>query len=92
MNEAGMFAVFSTDHLYEYPEALMVDAIADANGFGEWLKANPEPDLQQLIDRCGGYSRITAEAWAEYDRAVEDWQRRYRLRNNTAPAPPRSGS
>jgi hypothetical protein len=27
-----------------------------------------------LLRRFGGYSRVTPEAWAEYDCAVEDWQ------------------
>jgi hypothetical protein len=28
------------------------------------------PDLQALVDRFGGYDKITPEAWAEHDAAV----------------------
>ena len=31
-------------------------------------------ELQDLIDRFGGYNRVTPKAWAEYDAAVEAWQ------------------
>jgi hypothetical protein len=39
---------------------------------------NPAPDLQQLVERAGGYQHITAEQWAEYDQAMAVWQRRRR--------------
>jgi hypothetical protein len=29
-----------------------------------WLKHNPAPDLQELVQRYGGYSNITAEVVA----------------------------
>jgi hypothetical protein len=32
------------------------------------------PDLQELVARFGGYDKITPEAWAEYDRAMAEWQ------------------
>jgi hypothetical protein len=74
--------------------------------FERWLKNNPMPDLQELIERAGrryaasigekyiedpferaqkaphqgGYTHITAEEWAEYDRAMADWQRSRRER------------
>ncbi len=32
------------------------------------------PDLQELIRRYGGYDKITAEAWAEWDREKAEWQ------------------
>jgi hypothetical protein len=48
--------------------------------FPTWLAQNPAPDLQELVRKHGGYSNIRAEAWAEYDRAVEAWQRRRRER------------
>jgi hypothetical protein len=48
--------------------------------FPTWLAQNPTPDLQKLVRKHGGYSNIPAEAWAEYDRAVEAWQRRRRER------------
>src|SRR5262249_10917947 len=60
----------------------------------QWLEENPPPDLQELVERAGrrhpvslgeaytgdGYQHLTAEEWAEYDRAMADWQRRYRER------------
>jgi hypothetical protein len=65
---------------------------AEPGGFGEWLEKNPEPTLNRLIERFGGYNNITAEAWDQNDEAMKDWMRRYRLRNNTQPAPPGSKS
>ena len=38
------------------------------------------PDLQELVERAGGYDRITAEQWAEFDRQMADWQVRRRAR------------
>jgi len=49
-------------------------AAPDPNEFSTWLKTHPWPELQDLIDRFGGYNRITPEGWAEYDAAVEAWQ------------------
>jgi hypothetical protein len=46
--------------------------------FAAWLKDNPVPDLQELVRRFGRYDLITAEAWAEFDRAMADWQQRRR--------------
>jgi hypothetical protein len=51
------------------------------DGFADWLRANPAPDLQGLVARHGGYDKITPEAWAEYDRAMADWQERRRRRS-----------
>jgi hypothetical protein len=42
--------------------------------FGDWIKTNPPPDLQELIARFGGYNKIVPEAWAGWDAAVEAWQ------------------
>jgi len=56
------------------------------DGYADWLRANPAPDLQDLVERFGGYSNITAEAWAEYDRAMADWQERRRRRSEGGPA------
>jgi len=54
----------------------------DDDGFAAWLRANPVPDLQELLVRKhGGYDRITPEAWADYDRAIVDWQARRRSRS-----------
>jgi hypothetical protein len=45
-----------------------------AEGLSEWLKANPCPDLQILVRQWGGYDKIASETWAEYDRAMAEWQ------------------
>jgi|SRR5262249_40664638 len=46
------------------------------DGYDAWLRANPAPDLQELVRRHGGYDKITREAWAEHDRAMAEWQER----------------
>jgi hypothetical protein len=48
--------------------------------YAAWLAENPAPDLQELVRKYGGYNKITAEAWAEWDRDVEAWRKRYALR------------
>jgi hypothetical protein len=35
-------------------------------------KARP-PDLQTLVARFGGYDKIPPEAWAEHDRAMDEY-------------------
>jgi hypothetical protein len=37
------------------------------------------PDLQELVARFGGYRKITAEAWAEFDAAIDAYHRRRRV-------------
>jgi hypothetical protein len=32
------------------------------------------PDLQELVQRWGGYDRIPPEAWSEYDLALAEWR------------------
>ena len=55
--------------------------------FADWLRANPAPDLQALVERHGGYDKITREAWfVEHDRAVAEWQERRRRRSEGGPA------
>jgi len=44
------------------------------------IDTDPPPDLRELVARFGGYSKITLEAWAEWDRANEEWQQRRRRR------------
>jgi hypothetical protein len=53
----------------------------DHADFSTWLKQNPGPFLQALVDQYGGYSSIPPDAWAEYDRARWTWEsaRRDRL-------------
>jgi uncharacterized protein (DUF3820 family) len=48
--------------------------------FVEWKRANPPPDLQELVAAHGGYDRIPPEAWAAHDQAMTDWQERRRTR------------
>jgi len=36
------------------------------------------PDLQELVREHGGYEKITARAWAEFDRANREYQARRR--------------
>jgi len=36
------------------------------------------PDLQALVERVGGYDKITPAEWVEYHRAMAAWQRRRR--------------
>ena len=62
---------------------------AEPGGFGKWLDVNPEPSLQDLVAKFGGYDKITPQAWAEYDAMMDDWKRRYRLRNGMMPVPSR---
>lgn len=56
------------------------------DGYADWLRANPAPDLQELVARHGGYDKIPPEAWAEHDRAMADWQARRRTRSAGAPS------
>jgi hypothetical protein len=35
----------------------------------------PAPDLQTLVERFGGYDKITPERWAEHDEAMHQWHR-----------------
>ena len=37
------------------------------------------PDLQALVEKFGGYHKITPEAWAEHDAAMAQWHRDRRL-------------
>jgi hypothetical protein len=51
------------------------------DGYANWLRSNPAPDLQELVSKHGGYDKIPAQAWAEYDRAMAEWQERRRRRS-----------
>ena len=53
------------------------------NTFAEWLADHPEPSLQQLVERYGGYSRVPAKAWADFDRRMEAWRDAYRRRHQS---------
>jgi hypothetical protein len=49
--------------------------------YERWLKDHPAPDLHELIRRYGSYSQIPSEAWAEFERAMNEWdeQRKSRM-------------
>jgi len=51
------------------------------------------PDLQELVREHGGYEKITAPAWAAFDRANAEYQarRRERLRQEQAHIPSKHG-
>ena len=36
------------------------------------------PDLQELVERAGGYQHNTAKQWAEFDRQRAEWEARRR--------------
>jgi hypothetical protein len=57
------------------------NAADESEGVADRLKKNPEPSLQELVERHGGFSRVPPEAWAEFDRKMDDWKRRYRRRH-----------
>jgi hypothetical protein len=44
--------------------------------FRDWLKTNPQPDLQALIAEYDGYDKIPPQAWIDYDADVKDWNAR----------------
>jgi hypothetical protein len=49
--------------------------------FSEWLRDHPEPSLQELVERWGGYSHVPVEAWAEFDRRMARWREACRKRH-----------
>ena len=50
---------------------------ATSPDFAEWLIRNPQPALQDLVQSYGGYHRVPpADAWAQFDLDVADWQAR----------------
>ena len=40
--------------------------------------AGRQPDLQEMVERAGGFDKITDAMWAEHDRAVAAWWVAYR--------------
>jgi hypothetical protein len=55
--------------------------LSKAQTFAEWLEANPEPSLQELVEKHGGYSRIPPDAWIDFDRRMERWREAYKQRH-----------
>jgi hypothetical protein len=37
------------------------------------------PDLQELVERSGGYHLISAEVWEAHDKAMAEWHRARRI-------------
>jgi hypothetical protein len=56
------------------------------DGYEAWMRSNPAPDLQELLGKHGRYDKIPAEAWAEHDRAMAEWQERRRRRSESGPS------
>jgi hypothetical protein len=56
---------------------------AEREGLAAWLKKNPEPDVRELVEKFGGWSRVPVEAWREFDRQMADWKARYRRRHGS---------
>ena len=52
-----------------------------AMSFTEWRERNPEPSLQELVERHGGYDKITPEAWADFDCRRKAWLDELRYRH-----------
>jgi hypothetical protein len=47
-----------------------------ADLYQEWLKANPAPNLVELISRYGSYDAVPVRAWAEFGDAQVEWEKR----------------
>jgi hypothetical protein len=69
------------------PETLLggtaLTAVPSADLAGEIPHAVPAlscPDLQDLITRFGGYNKIPAEAWKQFDRNIAAYRRQLRAR------------
>jgi hypothetical protein len=50
--------------------------------FSQWLADHPEPNVQDLVERYGGYSKVPIEAWADFDRRMAEWREAYKNRHN----------
>jgi hypothetical protein len=49
--------------------------MADDDSYAEWIKTDPPPDLQELVQRYGNYSKISRDmaAWQGRRRARLIW-------------------
>ena len=54
----------------------MTTTDATSPDFTEWLTRNPHPALHDLVQRYGGYHRVPADAWTQFDLDIVDWQAR----------------
>ena len=60
----------------------MRDAGQPNVAYSEWRRQNPEPDLQALAEQYGGLGNVPPEAWADFDRAREEWSIKYHERRH----------
>jgi hypothetical protein len=54
----------------------MTTTDATSPDFTEWLTRNPQPALHDLVQCYGGYHRVPADGWAQFDLDIADWQAR----------------
>jgi hypothetical protein len=60
------------------PAEAQVAAPIRPETYAEWLVRNPAPDLQRLVARWDGFSKVPVSAWVEFDRKMARWQERRR--------------
>jgi hypothetical protein len=46
----------------------------NADIFEEWLRTNPAPDLQALVNHWGGYHKVPQVAWDDFYSQNEKWE------------------
>jgi hypothetical protein len=49
--------------------------------FADWLRDHPPPDLQELVQRFDGFSKVPPREWARFDAAMARWREAYRRRH-----------
>jgi hypothetical protein len=52
--------------------------------FDVWLKANPYPEMKELLMLYGRYNQIPKEAWDDLDKRQAEWREKYRNRTYDA--------
>lgn len=50
------------------------------NNYPNWIRTNPPPDLQALVERYGGYWDIPQSVWDRFQEEMRAWQQRRRDR------------
>jgi hypothetical protein len=74
---------FCDEHrLRQWSADVCVDEIAAKRASAKLIEVEnvAPPDLQKLVVRHGGYDKISAKAWAEYDRQMEVYETKRRER------------
>jgi hypothetical protein len=77
----GVMQWFCAEHRLRQWSANACRNEADRNAARDALLGvadDTPPSLQALVAEHGGYDRISAEVWAEYDAAMASWQTRRR--------------